>query len=606
MNLMKSNLKKENKARLTAVAFCLFLIAAILLQVLPSTTKAQTDSGSPEVAPTNDNFANAQVISGLSGTVTGGTNVGATKETGEPAHAMNRGGSSVWYKYVAVGNGALSISTFQSEFDTLLAVYQGNSVSNLKLVAANDDIAENNTFSSRSTLKIGTKTGDTYYIAIDGKNNINTNVTATGGVGFSYSLSNSVPNDNFANALSIFFDNSSMKVTTNVGASKEAGEPSHAGNAGGKSVWYFWRSNTDVPKSYTFTLESTQTQNSGSYVKALFSIYTGTSVNALTEIASKQVTSKNTKLQFISTPNTVYYFAVDGLDEGAGADTGTFTLSYRVTKSPKEPDFDQDGRADVTVFRPITGTWYSLDSITDKMRPFQWGANGDKPVIADFDHDYVPDYTIFRPDTGTWYINKGGAWEAFNWGLAGDIPMIYNAYFQNQHYSYPIVFRPTDGTWYMYIGASGRGIQWGSFGDIPMTADFNGDGNDELAVFRPSNGTWYILNLTTNQFQETKFGQSGDKPVPADYDGDGDADIAIYRPQTDTWWFLNQVTGAQTAIRFGQNLDKPVPADYDGDGKADIAVYRTGTWWILQSSNNNVRVVSFGLSTDIPLTAPAS
>src|SRR5207249_3220653 len=44
--------------------------------------------------PSNDNFANAQLISGNSGTVTT-SNVDATKEAGEPNHAGNTGGKSV-------------------------------------------------------------------------------------------------------------------------------------------------------------------------------------------------------------------------------------------------------------------------------------------------------------------------------------------------------------------------------------------------------------------------------------------------------------------------------------------------------------------------------
>src|SRR5690349_10984004 len=56
--------------------------------------------------PANDNFANAQIISGCSGSVNG-TNVGATKESGEPNHLSttndpNGGGTrSIWYQWQA-------------------------------------------------------------------------------------------------------------------------------------------------------------------------------------------------------------------------------------------------------------------------------------------------------------------------------------------------------------------------------------------------------------------------------------------------------------------------------------------------------------------------
>ena len=47
-------------------------------------------------APGNDSFASATQLSGTSLSVTG-SNVGATKQAGEPNHAGNFGGHSVWY-----------------------------------------------------------------------------------------------------------------------------------------------------------------------------------------------------------------------------------------------------------------------------------------------------------------------------------------------------------------------------------------------------------------------------------------------------------------------------------------------------------------------------
>ncbi|MGZ4967651.1 MAG: hypothetical protein ACXV97_10780, partial [Chthoniobacterales bacterium] len=50
--------------------------------------------------PANDDFVNAQILSGSSGSVQG-ENVRATQETGEPVHAGNEGGASVWFAYTA-------------------------------------------------------------------------------------------------------------------------------------------------------------------------------------------------------------------------------------------------------------------------------------------------------------------------------------------------------------------------------------------------------------------------------------------------------------------------------------------------------------------------
>ncbi len=77
---------------------------------------------SAAAAPANDNFASATVITGVSG-ATAGSTVGATKETGEPNHAGNPGGASVWFRWVAPVNGTVTFNTEGSAFDTIMGVY---------------------------------------------------------------------------------------------------------------------------------------------------------------------------------------------------------------------------------------------------------------------------------------------------------------------------------------------------------------------------------------------------------------------------------------------------------------------------------------------------
>ncbi len=115
--------------------------------------------------PPNDNFTNAYVISGLQGT-TNGTNIRATKEGGEPNHAGNAGGASVWYKWTAPANGGVMIDTVGSSFDTLLAVYTGTTVTNLTLLGNNDDSGGDVT----SQVVFSATAGTIYRVAVDGKN----------------------------------------------------------------------------------------------------------------------------------------------------------------------------------------------------------------------------------------------------------------------------------------------------------------------------------------------------------------------------------------------------------------------------------------------------
>jgi CSLREA domain-containing protein len=123
----------------------------------------------PPPPPGNDNFANAQTISGCSGTVTG-ISFGATSESGEPSHAPNDSFSlspnhTVWYRWQPPSSGTTTITTAGSEFDTILAVYTGGTVGSLARITFNDD-AQSNTLTSSVTFSAAAST--TYFIAVDG------------------------------------------------------------------------------------------------------------------------------------------------------------------------------------------------------------------------------------------------------------------------------------------------------------------------------------------------------------------------------------------------------------------------------------------------------
>ena len=119
----------------------------------------------------NNDFVDAQALAGADATATG-TNVDATKESGEPDHAGEVGGKSVWYSWTPQEGGATTIDTQGSDFDTLLAVYSGDAVNSLSAVASNNDDS-----GAQSTVSFIATAGNTYRIALDGSNAESVNIT---------------------------------------------------------------------------------------------------------------------------------------------------------------------------------------------------------------------------------------------------------------------------------------------------------------------------------------------------------------------------------------------------------------------------------------------
>ena len=115
--------------------------------------------------PANDMFANRILLTGTNIVATG-SNVGATKEPGEPNHAGDTGGASVWWEWTAHSIGTVTISTTGSSFDTVLGVYIGSSVSALTMIADNDDAPDGQDYTSKVAFTV--TPDQTYQIAVDG------------------------------------------------------------------------------------------------------------------------------------------------------------------------------------------------------------------------------------------------------------------------------------------------------------------------------------------------------------------------------------------------------------------------------------------------------
>jgi hypothetical protein len=91
-------------------------------------------------APTNDDFAHPKTFSAIPPGDISTSNGGATKQLGEPDHAGDPGGHSVWFSWTPAASGTAELATCTDEaLDTVLAVYIGATVDALTPIASSDD-----------------------------------------------------------------------------------------------------------------------------------------------------------------------------------------------------------------------------------------------------------------------------------------------------------------------------------------------------------------------------------------------------------------------------------------------------------------------------------
>lgn len=113
----------------------------------------------------NDNFAQRIAVDGARRSFITST-YGRTIEPQEPIHAGVAGGRSLWWSWVATEDGPILARTSGSAVDTVLAAYTGTSLESLVPAAANDDAAQDATWSEIAFAATG---GTEYHFAVDSK-----------------------------------------------------------------------------------------------------------------------------------------------------------------------------------------------------------------------------------------------------------------------------------------------------------------------------------------------------------------------------------------------------------------------------------------------------
>jgi hypothetical protein len=321
-----------------------------------------------------------------------------------------------------------------------------------------------------------------------------------------------------------------------------------------------------------------------------------------------------------------YTIVVNEVTANAGCSAYSLEVTTRVGCRQAGYDKSNDGKAELVFWRPSSGNWITLDTVTGQSSTTQFGLNGDIPVPGDYTGDGATDVAVFRPNNNFWYYGTSQTTPNVNFvgralGTAGDVPVPGD--YDKDGKTDLAVWRQSDGFWYALRSSDNTlfSRQWGQNGDTPVVGDFDGDLANDLGIVRTIDGVrhWFILQSNFNYTRTApntlsltgfvRYGLPTDKLVPGDYDGDGITDVAVWRPSDGTWYYRASGNIFNSfAFQFGQNGDIPQPADYDGDRKTDFAVVRSsGTnrfWYLNNSSTNTPAAYSFGATNDQPVTAP--
>lgn len=191
--------------------------------------------------------------------------------------------------------------------------------------------------------------------------------------------------------------------------------------------------------------------------------FQGVSYNDGTRISRVQIILGNADLSARNTDG------VNGVDVVAMDD---FIYGEPRAREFHTGDADGDGVADARVYRPESGTWFTLNSGSNTVGINNFGLPGDIPIDGDFDGDSRADLAVFRPSEGVWFVN-----------------------------------RSSNGTVLIQ--------QFGNANDKPVAADYDKDGKTDIAVWRPSNGNFIVLRSRDDRasFFSFPFGKNGDVPV---------------------------------------------------------------------------------------------
>jgi len=305
--------------------------------------------------PPNDNFAERTPLGAELPVHLSESNVGATRETGEEINGFAKG-RSIWWEWEAPASGWITVSVCGSEMLSVVNVYEGTELAHLTSLTARRGNGDEGPqcWASQTTYTFAATAGHHYVIGADG-NGFYVPAPAEeahipsgeGTISLSIEATPPPPNDAFATPIRLGehfqevgqspFEEPNedeyfveQKPGYNWGATKEAGEPDHAGDPGGASVWYAWT----PPRSGEAWISL---QGAGG--PKLLALYEGSGLAALVPLASSSP-GWYSSLRAPVSAGREYRIAVDGSHiEGPGEPfptppMGGFNISVQLKAPP--------------------------------------------------------------------------------------------------------------------------------------------------------------------------------------------------------------------------------------------------------------------------------
>lgn len=283
-----------------AVAGIGILLGCAALWLVPAAAAAAT---------LQDTFAARETAKAAPVTATG-SNVGAGREAGEPVpNALSPAGHTVWLGWEAPSSAYYTFSTCDSAIATVLALYVGSEVDKLSEEESQGSFGGPECSPIRSGITSLFLTGGKVQVMVDGNNFFVPPApppVTEGPLTLKIEETPPAPNDDFEDATVLAGKTSEEPDGTrfyfgdrfgyNYNATKQTGEPNHAGDSGGSSVWYTWTAPESGVAHFTLCCGTVN----------LLGVYTGAAVNALVPVKSGK-----TGIDVPVTAGTTYEIAVD-------------------------------------------------------------------------------------------------------------------------------------------------------------------------------------------------------------------------------------------------------------------------------------------------------